>query len=413
MNSNRRSVRPMHGRLALIASLFLSSIVPTSLAAQDGPGPGPLGPGPGCNLFPAPASIGAAVNLSYFGPPPSETNPSLVGPVQLLKSGKLDATKGTITLPLYQGFLRAGAQGASPKTVWYILTDVNDANVASFLGINYSAKLAFAASSARTANFDDQGNLIFDQGTVDFSPQRRVVPGTNFFPPQTASPGSRADANYNPLVRVVNAGGVMYNAPMIAFDVDASQISFPNGGVDYSKVHDQVVAIDPAQGTVTLNLVNGFSFGRPVWYMTTETSTETTAALEGATFAPGLQRVVLGKDDSFASPVERLFLAINGVSDGGCDNPQRQGIVAAIRDGHRPNNVLGGIPTIAPDYSPLWEAQPYAWTDDAIARGFRGQLREEFQILTLVEDGILTGPNGSRFGTGTFIVNCPIVQRLN
>src|SRR5277367_2978384 len=59
-------------------------------------------PGPGCDLFPAPASTGAAVGLSYFGPPPSTVNPSLVGPVQLLNSGKVDATNGTITLPLYK-----------------------------------------------------------------------------------------------------------------------------------------------------------------------------------------------------------------------------------------------------------------------------------------------------------------------
>jgi len=327
----------------------------------------------------------------------------------------VDESKGTLTLPLYKGFLKAGTQGSNPKTVWYILTDVNDANIASFLGINYSAKLQYSASSTRTANFDDQGNLIFDQGTVDFSPQRVVVPGPSGapFPPQTASPGSVGDANYNPLVRVVNAGGVIYNAPIVAFDVDASLISFPNGGVDYSKVHDQVLAIDPIQGTVTLNLVNGFSFGRPVWYLTMEASTATAAAIEATTFAPGLLRDELGKDDSFGSPVERLFLAVNGVSEGGCDNPQRQGLTAALTDGHRPNNVLGGIPTIAPDYSPLWEAQPYEWTSDAIAKGFRGLLTEEFRILTLVQDGILTGPGGAKFGTGTFIVNCPIAQRLN
>jgi hypothetical protein len=138
----------------------------------------------------------------------------------------------------------------------------------------------------------------------------------------------------------------------VAFDVDATQINFPNGGVDYTKVHDQVVAIDPGKGTVTLNLVNGFSFGRPVWYLTMEASTTMAAAIEATTFAPALLRDVLGKDDSFGSPVERLFLAVNGASDGGCDNPQRQGLVAALTDGHRPNNVLGGIPTIAPDYSP-------------------------------------------------------------
>jgi hypothetical protein len=123
--------------------------------------------------------------------------------------------------------------------------------------------------------------------------------------------------------------------------------------VDYTKVHDQVIAIDPVKGTVALNLVNGFSFGRPVWYLTMEASTSTAAAVEATTFAPALLRDVLGKDDSFGSPVERLFLAVNGASEGGCDNPQRQGLVAAPTDGHRPNNMLGGIPggipTIAPD----------------------------------------------------------------
>jgi hypothetical protein len=50
-------------------------------------------------------------------------------------------------------------------------------------------------------------------------------------------------------------------------NMDASDISFPNGSVDYSKVHDSILAIDPVTVTVTLNLVNGFSFGRPVWYI--------------------------------------------------------------------------------------------------------------------------------------------------
>jgi hypothetical protein len=331
--------------------------------------------------------------------------------VQLLKSGQVDSVKGTVTLPLYKGFLKT-ANGN--RNVWYILTDVNDANVASFLGINYSAKLGFGVSSARTANFDDGGNLIFDQGTVNFLPQRQVVPGSpTVFPPQTATPGSIGDAAYSPLVRVLNAGGMVYNAPMIAFDVDENAINFPNGNPDYTKVHDQVIAVDPFKPTVTLNLINGFSFGRPVWYLSTEASATTVAALEGATYAPALQRVLLGKDDSFSSPIERLFLAINGASDGGCANPQRQGITAALTDGHRPNNVLGGIPTIAPDYSPLWEAEPYEWTADAIAKGYRGLLTEEFRILSLVQDGYLTGLGGAKFGTGDFIVNCPIVQRLN
>ena len=74
--------------------------------------------------------------LSYFGPSPSTTNPSLVGPVQLLKSGTADTAHGTITLPLYKGTLKD-----TKKNVWYILTDVDDAGVADELGLNFSAKL--------------------------------------------------------------------------------------------------------------------------------------------------------------------------------------------------------------------------------------------------------------------------------
>src|SRR5260370_34952964 len=98
-----RRYRVICSRLSLTAGLVLSAASTAPLAAQSGPGP--LGPGPGRNLFPAPPSVGAAIDLSYFGPPPAETNSSLVGPVQLLKSGLLVATNGTTTLPLQQGLV--------------------------------------------------------------------------------------------------------------------------------------------------------------------------------------------------------------------------------------------------------------------------------------------------------------------
>jgi len=34
----------------------------------------------------------------------------------------------------------------------------------------------------------------------------------------------------------------------------------------------------------------------------------------------------------------------------------------------------------------------FEWTKDAIDNGFRGQVREEFQILTFVQDSLITGP---------------------
>jgi hypothetical protein len=327
--------------------------------------------------------------------------------VQLLKTGPVDATKGTITIPLYLGHIKNG------KNVWYILTDVDDADVAASLGLNFSAKMTFMANAARTANLDNNGDLVFDKGTVDFSPIRSITPGPtgSEFPPASASPGAVGDRDYSPFVQIVNAGGVIYNAPIVAFDVNASDISFPNGNVDYRKVHDQVLAIDPVNMTVTINLINGFSFGKPVWYISMDASIPLAAAIEHNTFAPLMAALHLGGDDTFSSPIERIFIATNGAQ--GCENPQRQGLSADLADGLRPNNVLGGIPTNALDYSPAWDAQLFAWTQDAINKEYRGQVREEFQILTFVQDGLVTGPGGAKFGSSGFSINCPIVQRLN
>ena len=405
-----RAKRPVAAAPTSLELAAATTVTSTTFNSEQGPGPGPIGPGPGCNLFPALPSVGATVPLSYFGPPPSEVNQSLVGPVQLLKSGTVDAAHGTITLPLYQGKL-AGTN----KNVWYILTDVSDSNVAAELGLNFSTKLQFSSLAARTGNLDAAGNIVFNAGTVNFVPDRKIIPGPPGaeFPPKLATPGAVGDAHYGPLVRIVNAGNVIYNAPMVAFGVDASQINFPNGNVDYSKVHDEVVAIDPANMTVTINLINGFSFGRPVWYLSMDTSSPLGAAIEHNTFAPLMQNLVLGHDDSFASPVERIFIATNGAEEGGCNNPQRQGLSPDLADSFRPNNVLGGIPTIALDYSPNWDAQLFEWTQSAIDQGFRGQVREEFQILNFVRDGLLTGPGGAAFGSSGFSINCPIAQRLD
>jgi hypothetical protein len=256
---------------------------------------------------------------------------------------------------------------------------------------------------------------VFNAGTVDFSPVRSITPGPagHEFPPVAFQPGAVGDSNYSPLVQVVNAAGVIYNAPIVAFNVRADQINFPNGNVDYTMVHDQVLAIDPVNMTVTLNLITGFSFGRPVWYISMDASIPLAAAIEHNTFAPLMVNLPLGRDDSFSSPIERIFLAANGPEEGGCANPLRQGLSADLADGHRPNNVLGGIPTIALDYSPTWDAQIYEWTPAAIASGYRGQLREEFQILTFVQDGLLTAPGGAPFTTSNFSINCPIVIRLD
>ena len=168
--------------------------------------------------------------------------------------------------------------------------------------------------------------------------------------------------------------------------------------------------MEGSTGTVTFELVPGFSFGKPILYLTAESSLPDVAAIERNTFAPGLQDITIGFDDSLFGPAERLFTFTNGPV--GCDNPQRQGQSAALADGETPFNVLGGLPTIALDYSPLWDVNVGEWTEQSIALGFRSRLTDEFQILTFVANGFVTGPGGAEYGSAGFIVNCPIVFRF-
>jgi hypothetical protein len=146
------------------------------------------------------------------------------------------------------------------------------------------------------------------------------------------------------------------------------------------------------------------------WHANKTSQASCSSAAERNTFAPGLQDITLGFDDALFSAVERLFTFTNGPTS--CDNPQRQGLSAALADGESPFNVLGGIPTLALDYSPLWDVNVGEWTAEAIESGFRSRLTDEFQILTFVQNGFLTGPNGTDHGSAGFIVNCPIVFRF-
>ncbi len=348
--------------------------------AGNGPGPAANGPGPGCNIIPPLASIGTKVDISQFPPPDSLTNPDLAGPVQLLKSGKFD-------IPIEQ------------------LTGINVPAGNPRGTIN-------AGDAARTATRRADGTFLFDSGLVDFRPNREVVAGSQEkpFPPSVAQPGSVGDEDYSPLVLV---DGIIYDAPVVAAAVDDAFINFPNGNPNYGLVHDQVIAIDPANRTVTLSLINGYSFGKPVFYISTESSDPTVSAIEGNTFAPRLRRIETGVDDISRSAVERIFIATNGETKGGCQNPQRQGLGAALLDGHRPNNTFGGIPTTATDYSPVWDANVYEWTEEAIEKGYRGLLTEEFRILKLARDGYITGPNGAPYGSFGPVIVCGVAARLN
>lgn len=220
----------------------------------------------------------------------------------------------------------------------------------------------------------------------------------------------------------------MYNAPIVASNVQASQLNewcdgIPDGARNRadSVLHSKVVRICPRDFTVTVSLTPGFSFAKPVLYLSTDANNEMAAAMEDTTFAPRLANLGVGGDDSAFSAVERLFATTNGFTNSDLasgapfnqtTHPSRQGFNSALSDEGSPLNVLGGIPTVATDYSPAWDVNVGEWTPYAAENGIRDRLTEEFQILGFVQQGYITGPGGSPYGSSGIIVNCPIVHRF-
>ena len=302
-------------------------------------------PVPTSEIQPAPASIGSDVPTTYFGPSPSLVQKELIGPFQLLISGTVDQDAGTITMPLYKG------QMASGESVWYILTDTTDERNAAALGLNFSAKLNYAEVGRGVRQASQQliggkTTVVFQKGRVDFSPVLSVTPGAepNPFPPTAVQPGAVGDADYSPLMKL---GAYIYNAPMMAFNVpDATLNAFCDGNADKSLVHDKVVKICPRTMTVTIRLTQGFSFGRPVLYLSTEANAALPAALEGATQAPGLSDVPVGGDDGAFSAVERLFMVVNGPANdvAGERNPPAPGHLQRASRPGRPAQRAGRHP---------------------------------------------------------------------
>jgi hypothetical protein len=354
----------------------------------------------------APASVRRDVPVMHSNPQPSAVDPAYVGEANLMPSATIDLDAGTVTFPLRRGEMESG------ETVWFIFTDASDEAVAAEYGIVFSNRLKYAdvGIAVRPAALNLDGSVTFARGTVDFSPQHSVTPGEapNLFPPTAFQPGAVGDALYSPLA---NINGVIFNAPMVAFDVEAEAIEFCDGNVDFSLVHDRVKAICPSEGTVTFDMALAFSYARPVFYITTDTTTEMSAAMERAIYAPAMQDIVLGfNDNRVFHPTETVYSIANGGM--GVDNPQRQGFNSALNNEGNPLPVFGGIPTLSTTYSPLWALSVGEWTAEALELGYRARVIDEFQILGLVEQGWLTGPDNEVFGYSDIIINCPVVYRL-
>lgn len=297
----------------------------------------------------------------------------------------VDTTAHTVTLPLHRGIEEG-------KTVWFIITDVSDARVAQNLGVNYAPSLAHLGSAAIQKGTRNADNTFTFDGAPSFKATRTYVASANGFPPQSATPGSKADPEYSPFVTLTNSmRGVVFNAPIVASG-DA-----PSDVTTHVDTEDRVVAIDTQKMTVTLILARGFFNGKPVYYLSPDASDPVAASVERATYAPNI-----GKASSAAE------IPIGVVVDGPQSGDAPQGLkYLALRtplaeDATLTNATTIGSPfnvlSVAPDlahpyadngYSPLWNVLVVGAPQASRLTSF-GQLAP------------LAKPAG-------FVVNCPVV----
>jgi len=361
---------------------------------------------------------------------------------------QVDLSHETVRMPLYKGV-------ANGQTAWFILLDASDVGLAHDLGVNYAPKLANMAISCpacvQTVTLDSPTPaqnkfgpaLVHFQGAPDFSPTRIAVPGPNGFPLASFQPGAVAGPGYSPFIQIAGSP-VVYNAPIVAtgdgpFDV-----------VHHTNTGDRVLGIHIAPATspsgqflesyADLLFVKGFDAGQPILYLSTDAGQPLTAVLERSTYVPALDKVAYnGGDDFLGSARERLFGFVNGQT--GANNPQAQGFVHLIKDGHASEdasadntalinalrnggdllNVFGDFPTLADPrhadaYSPLWDAQLGLWTQKAIDQGLNTRQIDENVVFNLAatRPDLLTGIDPATgqpapYGASGVDINCAVI----
>ena len=306
----------------------------------------------------------------------------------------VDRANGSVTLPLLKG----RHQGA---VVWYVVTESSNQKDARRRGVNHAEKLTNALGTTAVQRGRWVGGLLDFDGTVDFAPERVVVPGPQGFPPTVARAGAVGDAQYSPLV--TTDGRTVLNATQVA---------------NASGTHDAIVDIDYRAQRVTLDTLNGFYEGNRVQYLHQEASVELVAALEGSTWAPNLDASPgLASFDRDTSARAAIIPIVNGPR--GVANPQRQGLQSAVAGEGDALNITQVVPGDK-DYTPIWDVTPAVWTDEAISSGRQIQLKDHDDVADLFAQGLLTsggaGPaNASLEGLRALpgISNCPIVIEFN
>lgn len=81
----------------------------------------------------------------------------------------------------------------------------------------------------------------------------------------------------------------------------------------------------------------------------------------------------------------------------------------------RPSSVkaiLSAIPSVAYDYSPLWNFNLSAWANFSIENGICTRLTGEFEVLGMAAAGYVTNPDVTPLSGAGAVNNCPVVHRF-
>ncbi len=362
---------------------------------------------------------------------------------------RVDLTFEYATLPLHRG-------SVGGETVWFVVTDVSDAGVARQMGINHAPKLANVprmcpACSQEVATSDPllgRAPVEF-QGAPDFSPSRslRRGPAGAPFPVQSSAPGAVGRADYSPFV-TVGSSPIVYNAPIVAtgdgpFDVTT-----------HRNTHDRTLGIDTVHMTTDHLYVRGFSNGKPILYLSFESSDAFTAMIERSTFVPALADLTFpnggGRTDSARASIFTFVNARVGLEPpsprGASDGPGRnQGlthalsfaiaerdaaianrdVIEGLRNGGDVSNIFDIFPTNTSagdrnEYSPAWDLQVGVYSDAAVAAGLNGLKTDANEVRRLAAQGLVTAlggrphtaAGGSPAASINVLINCPALAFL-
>ena len=346
---------------------------------------------------------------------------------------QVNLTKHFTRLPLRRGVYR---EAGVTRSVWFILTDVSDQQLAAQIGLNFAPKLANAPNGCPgcvqvlnvPANITTASEVEF-RGIPDFTPRRVLVPGPRGFPFLTGQAGARAGLFYTPYVQPVGTR-IVYNATIVAvgdgpFDVTT-----------HANTHDRVLAIDTNAMTVDLLMIRAFAAGKEVIYLGLESSSEEAAILERATFTPILGTLPFPNGEFRPDSARAaLFSFVNGIT--GTSSPPAQGLnhlildgrnaedaslsntalLAALRNGGDARNVIDVFPTMVEpfrsEYSPAWDLHLSQWNAEYVRTRRNVAQTDSNVIRTLATQFIVRNPGGTFLLASGIEVNCPVVAFVN